>query len=333
MVLALDDKWIWDFWLARDGADWHVFFLQADKALGDPDLRHWNVSVGHAVSRDLRAWTPLGTCFRPSGGPAFDDLTTWTGSVVHGGAEDGRWHLFYTGTSRADNGMKQRIGHAVSTDLHNWVRVGTEPALDIVDDNGVLHPDYEEYSPGHWHDRAMRDPWVICDPDSDGWLMYFTAREPSTAEANAGGTIGFATSPDLYDWTLQPPVYRGGMFGQMEVPQVFRWRERWYCLFCNEHAHWSRAWRDAYPGVPVTGTHYLTAPDPRGPWTVAPGPFLDGADPCRRYAGKIVATDEGLVLLGFLQTVGDEPFVGAIADPVPVVVNAEGRLSLEHSTA
>ena len=176
MVLRLDDKWIWDSWYVRDGDRWHGFFLQADKALGDPDLRHWNVSQGHATSRDLRTWTHLGTCFAPAPAPAWDDYTTWTGSVVRD--HDGLWHLFYTGSTRAEDGLKQRIGHATSTDLHAWRRVGDGLALDLSGDA------YEELTPGHWHDRAMRDP------AGDGWLMYFTGRVPGRAEPNAGGAIG-----------------------------------------------------------------------------------------------------------------------------------------------
>ena len=61
MTLAIDGKWIWDFWLAHDGEDWHAYFLQADKSLGDPELRHRNVTHGHAMSRDLTYWTQLGT--------------------------------------------------------------------------------------------------------------------------------------------------------------------------------------------------------------------------------------------------------------------------------
>jgi len=202
VTIKLADKWIWDSWYALDGKVHHAYFLQADKSLKDPELRHWNVSQGHATSTDLKSWTHLGTSFAPAASPAFDDFTTWTGSVVKG--PDGVWHLFYTGTSRAERGMKQRIGHATSTDMHHWQRVGSGLALDI------SGPDYEEFTPGHWHDRAMRDPWVIKDPAGPGWLMYVTARVPNVAEPNAGGSIGFATSPDLYTWTLQPPVYRGG---------------------------------------------------------------------------------------------------------------------------
>ena len=308
MVLALKDKWIWDFWLARDGADWHIYFLQADKTLGDPELRHRHVTQGHAVSRDLSTWTHKGTCFSPSAGPAWDDWTTWTGSVL---AHDGQWHLFYTGTRHGEEeGLKQRIGHATSTDMHSWQRVGDGLCLDI-------GPGYEEYTPGHWHDRALRDPWVMRDPDSDGWLMYFTARVPGIAEPNAGGAIGLATSPDLFNWTLQ-----------MEVPQVFAYQGRWYMMFCCAGHQWSEAYRAFNPQTPVTGTHYLVADHPRGPWQVAPGPFFDGANPARRYAGKVVDTGNGLVAMGFLHSTDTVDFIGQVSDPIPVEVDADGLLHM-----
>mgnify|MGYP006281256175 CR=1 FL=1 len=317
MTISLPDKWIWDSWYARDGALWHGFFLQADTALGDPELRHWNVSVGHATSADLTTWRHLGTCFRPAPGPAWDDFTIWTGSVVRG--DDGLWHLFYTGTCRAEDGLKQRIGHATSRDLHDWQRVGDGLCLDL---SGDL---YEEYAPGGWPDRAMRDPWVMRDPAGDGWLMFFTARVPGVAEPNAAGAIGLATSPDLRRWTLRPPVFAGG-FGQMEVPQVLRLGGRWYCVFCTDDVHWAEA-TAAEMGPPVTGTHYLTADDPRGPWRIAPGPVLDPTPASGRYAARIVEADAGPVLLGFLRD-GPEGFSGVVADPVPVRVGADGRLSL-----
>ena len=313
-MFALPDKWVWDFWFARDGGLWHMYFLQADKSLVDPELRHWHATHGHATSSDLRSWDYRGTCLEPQPAPSWDDYANWTGSVVRD--DDGLWHLFYTGSSRAEDGKKQRIGHATSTDMHDWRRVGDGLALDI----DARH--YEEYTPGHWHDRAMRDPWVMRDPEGDGWLMYYTARVPGVAEPNAGGAIGLARSPDLDRWTVCPPVFSGG-FGQLEVPQVFRLGGRWYCLFCTAEWHWSEAFRAHYPGRPVTGTHYLVAESPLGPWTIAPGPFLDGASPARRYAGKIVDTGDGLALMGFLHD-GPDGFIGAIADPIPVQLNGSG---------
>ena len=319
MTLSLNDKWIWDFWLVQEGDDWHIYFLQADKALIDPELRHRNVTQAHAVSKDLVNWTHLGTCLTPSKAPAFDDWTTWTGSVLQG--PDGVWHLFYTGTTHADEGLHQRVGHATSEDMHSWERVGDGLCLDI------SGPDYEEYTPGHWHDRAMRDPWVIRDPEGDGWLMYFTARVPGDAEPNAGGAIGFATSLDLYTWTIQPPVFRGGAFGQMEVPQVFEHNGHWYCLFCTSWFQWSEAYKKFNPQSPVTGTHYLISDNARGPWKVAPGKFLDGAKPANRYSGKIIKKDGGLFTMGFIDT-PEGKFVGEVCDPIPVSVGADGLLAI-----
>ena len=159
-------------------------------------------------------------------------------------------------------------------------------------------------------------------------MMFFTGRKAGVAEPNAGGVIGFATSPNLYDWTLQPPVYAGGAFGQMEVPQVFEAKGRWYCLFCTDATHYSKAYAATYPGTPVQGTHYLRADDPRGPWEVAPGEFLDGDPAVNRYAARILETDEGLRLLGFLHNPGGGAFVGEIADPVPVTIDEHGWLKL-----
>ena len=320
MVLALKDKWIWDFWLAKKDDDWHIYFLQADNTLPHPDDRHRNVTQGHAISKDLKNWTHLGTCFKPSETKAWDDWTTWTGSVLQG--PDGDWHLFYTGTMHDLAGMHQRIGHATSSDMHSWKRLGTGLCLDLTGPNAQF---YEEYTPGHWHDRAMRDPWVMKSPDGDGWIMYFTARVPGRKEPNAGGAIGFATSPDLNTWELQKPIYDGGAFGQLEVPQVFKHGKKWYMAFCAAAPHWSESYRAYNSQSPVTGSHYLISDSHLGPWT-APKPFLDGANPCKRYAGKIVELHGKLFIMGFLHDDPNGKFIGQVSDPVPLRVDDDGLL-------
>jgi len=52
----MGDEWVWDSWLADDGDLYHLYFLKAPRALGDPSLRHTSATVGHATSRDLVAW-------------------------------------------------------------------------------------------------------------------------------------------------------------------------------------------------------------------------------------------------------------------------------------
>ena len=70
-VLDLPDHWVWDFWGADDGARRHLFFLKAPRALGDPDLRHRNASVGHAVSDDLQTWSPVADALAPRAVPGL----------------------------------------------------------------------------------------------------------------------------------------------------------------------------------------------------------------------------------------------------------------------
>ena len=96
----------------------------------------------------------------PSETPSWDDCTTWTGSVVQG--PTGRYHLFYTGTTKAEDGMVQRIGRADSDDLVHWERFG---------DTFLVEADprwYERYDAAIWHDEAFRDPWVFEDPAGEG---------------------------------------------------------------------------------------------------------------------------------------------------------------------
>jgi len=88
-VLHLVDSWVWDFWLADDGETYHVFFLYAPRTLPSPDQRHFHTRVGHAVSSDLWAWERVPDALWPSHLPAFDDLATWTGSVVRVTTSDG----------------------------------------------------------------------------------------------------------------------------------------------------------------------------------------------------------------------------------------------------
>ena len=195
MTFRLADHWVWDSWLADDGQDYHLFFLRASRALRDPDRRHRRASIGHAVSADLENWTLLPDALVAGDEPSWDDMATWTGSTVQG--HDGRWHLFYTGVSRAEDGLRQRIGSAVSDDLISWERTGAGP----------LEADprwYEKLGEGTWPDEAWRDPFVFYDDDSRQWQMLVTARA-ATGDPDARGVVGHAVSDDLEHWTVRPP--------------------------------------------------------------------------------------------------------------------------------
>lgn len=146
MTLVLPDHWLWDFWLAADGDDVHVFFLHAPRSLGDPEIRHHRARIGHAVSRDLTTWTLQPPPFDAGEPGDFDDLATWTGSVY---AHDGLWRMFYTGISTRERGAVQRIGLATSRDLISWEKHGC-----VVEADGRWY----ETAAGGSASESWRDP-------------------------------------------------------------------------------------------------------------------------------------------------------------------------------
>ena len=186
-MLRLDDLWVWDSWVADDGERYHLYFLQAPRSLGDPARQH-RATVGHAVSRDLVSWEYLGQTFGP-GESGFDDLAVWTGSVVHDGRQ---WRMFYTAISTAGHHIfDQRIGSAVSDDLHHWRRTSHQPVLPVdprwyktldLAPPETAGPDLEGSS------ETWRDPLVLADPAGDGWHLLLTARAIG-ADRNDDGVV------------------------------------------------------------------------------------------------------------------------------------------------
>jgi beta-fructofuranosidase len=154
--------------------------------------------------------------------------------------------------------------------------------------------------------------------------MFFTARVSEQRQTNDAGCIGFATSPDLYSWELQPPVFIGG-WGELEVPQVFELEGNWYCLF-SMSSKYQAEWNIAKNGKSGRGSHYLMADNPCGPWHLPPGPALDTK--INRYSARIVNWD-GLKILGFKDGEEINKFGGFIMDPDPVRINANKTLTLE----
>jgi beta-fructofuranosidase len=205
VALRLPEHWLWDFWFARDGGDVHLFHLQAPRSLGDPELRHRNATIGHAVSRDLRTWEVLPPALAAGDPGAFDDLATWTGSVVR---HAGRWHLFYTGISRAEDGAVQRVGLATSDDLVSWVREGVVVEAD---------PRWYEVRTSGPREPGWRDAWV----------QRLRALQPRLPQGTGAARPGHRGKVDERGWRPDPrprsPTHR---MGGSETSDRRGWRPR-----------------------------------------------------------------------------------------------------------
>jgi beta-fructofuranosidase len=304
-MLRLADSWLWDFWLADDGDRYHLFFLFAARALQDERRRHGQAAIGHAVSEDLWSWERVGDVVAASGAPAFDDVATWTGSVVQG--PDGRWWLFYTGVTMVEGRFLQRIGAATSADLEVWHK---EPASPLVtaDDRW-----YERLGGGNWHEEAWRDPWVFADPDGDGWHMLITARANQGSDDDRG-VIGHAHSPDLQRWEVRPPLSKPGSgFGHIECPQIASVDGRLVLVFSCLDTQFSAARR----GTGATGgVLYVPIDSPTGPFDIAAArPLTSDVFYCGRLVHDHFAQP---MLLAFLDYDETRQFTGELSDPMPV---------------
>ncbi|GAA2471268.1 hypothetical protein GCM10009858_05810 [Terrabacter carboxydivorans] len=248
---------------------------------------------------------------------AFEELATWTGSVVR--HPDGRWFMFYTGARLNEVGANvQSIGYAVSTDLMTWDKAP----------GPVLSADprwYEKHADGHWHDEAFRDPWVLPDPDGDGWHMLITARA-NHRDVVDRGVVGHAWSADLETWELREPLSSPGQgFGQLEVQQPFVVDGRDVLLFNSMIGDMSEAAR----AEGVTGGVWIAdAKSPLGPYNIAGAQVIDEPS---LYVGKFVTERESgeTKLLAFVHD-RDGSFVGEITDPYAVSWEGD-RLALTPS--
>jgi beta-fructofuranosidase len=304
-LLRLPDHWVWDSWVADDGDAYHLFFLKAPRSEEGPGSRHARARVGHAVSTDLVTWQECPDALGPLPG-GWDDLAIWTGSVVRD--DEGRWRLHYTAISERGGLTDQRLGVAVSDDLMSWTRVGHAPLLAIDPRWYKTHPADVTAS------ETWRDPFLVRDPDGDGWHMLVTARAVGGAR-NDDGVIGHARSRDLVAWEVCPPLSDPGSgFGQLEVPQVRQVDGRWVLVFTchpDEQTPEQRARFGDFCTWSVPGASAL------GPWHVEKArPFT--AAPALFAAPLVQRRDGSWCLIGFLNREAEGVDAMEIVDPIPV---------------
>lgn len=309
-MLALRSHWVWDSWYCWQGDLLHAFYLKAPKSLGDPNLRHHNATVGHSTSTDGVSWAHHSDALLPGPAGRFDELAIWTGSVIW---HHGRWHMFYTGIDKTARGRVQRLGHAVSDDLFEWQRVASDPIL------AASIPHYATEATDPLAEEPFRDPWVF--QHEGDWHMLVTAR---TSKGGLGrGNMAYATSSDLQEWELQPPLLSDSGLEQLEVFQVVEVAGCWFLIFCTAEVDIHRS------DIPKAyATYSAPAAGPLGPFDLTRAvPITPGGG---IYAGRVVSFPDGSPwLMGFVDNGKPGGFQGVIGDPLPLTVDTLGRLVLD----
>jgi len=315
-MLLLKERWVWDSWYYKDADTYHCFFLQANRSLIDPEKRHLNASIGHAVSQDLTNWEILQDALSPTIEPAWDDNATWTGSVIKDSAS-GIFHMFYTGVNHKEKGLIQRVGHATSEDLITWKKDLNSPIAEA-------DPKYyEKLNIPNWHDEAWRDPWVFFNAQDAKWHMFVTARH-NQGEILDRATVGHLISPNLTSWSIEEPLTGATGFGQLEVLQIEQINGRFVLIFCVALEHI----KNPKPHF-VSGTYSAPAESILGPFDLSQADLI-----APEYAGRVVQGPDGVWnLLGFMGNGSDGEFIGGICDPIPLDLTPNGTLKPVASSA
>jgi beta-fructofuranosidase len=150
--------------------------------------------------------------------------------------------------------------------------------------------------------------------------MLVTARLKTGLSKNRG-TVGHATSTDLKNWQVQPPLTGETSFSHLEVFQIIETKVGYTIVFCT-----SAADIDSNSGIPrITGTFSAPADSPTGPFHFDKSELIDEGN---YYAGRIVTESDGTYhFLGF-ENGPDQGFTGRIGDPRKVELTDRGTFKV-----
>lgn len=234
---------------------WHLFFSQ-------PPVGAWEyverarVSTAYLTSDDLVNWEVMPDAFGPGAHGECDGDGIWTGSVIE---HNGVFHFFYTGYNR-QSASPQSICKATSTDMKTW---------DKSHDNPLILPDPRWYETVDW-----RDPLVYRDEEAGCFKMLISARLKDGPQFRRG-CVAVATSDDLENWEVGPPLASSMLTHCPECPEIFKLGDWWYLV----ESRYSERMQ----------TVYRVSRTANGPWESR---RLDSLDGRRFYAAKSASDGE-----------------------------------------
>ena len=310
---------MWDSWFFKQGADTHAFYLQA-LPTDNPYLKHDNrVTIGHAVSQNLTDWKELPTVLEPGSGDTWDNLALWTGSAIE---RDGTFYMFYTGRNSEGNKMWiQRIGLATtdSKDLTDWKKYEKNPVLEAREFYEI-----DNYKNKLGKIGAWRDPFVFYHPTFKKYFMTISARVKGEKK-EYNGCAALASSDNLLEWKLEPPVFAPRIYDEIECTQVVFHHRKWYLFFSTHAANYEPEFAKKIGG-PVSGLHGYFANDFFGPYLPVNGNGVVLANGEEMYDVRLIKDkSDDFFALGWLKT-KEEKYSGKLSLPFKITIK-DNRVS------
>ncbi|MGG7055257.1 hypothetical protein [Nitrosomonas sp. ANs5] len=239
----------------------YVEFDGTRKTLGDVDIVYHDDCyhlfhlvlpnhdyIAHAVSRDGLHWVRVENAIFIGHPGSWDDSMLWTMHVTPDPYQPKGWRMFYTGISRRDHGLIQRIGLAVSDDLYHWRkqpvawrhnennRGDANPESSLISaplDPASCYPlasSSEHYEADICEGRqwvSWRDPFYFRE-DSRGWLLC-------SGRVNDGpivrrGCVAAMEEVEENRFVHRPPLYHPGLYDDIEVPNLLKIDQEYYLI-------------------------------------------------------------------------------------------------------
>ncbi|MDE7325517.1 MAG: family 43 glycosylhydrolase [Lachnospiraceae bacterium] len=251
------DAWVGDVMPMSDGKQLHLYYLYDTdhNGVGYHPIHKFSTTNFYEYSDD--------GLVLPYGSSRDDaDLAIGTGSVFV--AQDGRYHLFYTGHNDMfpEKGLdKECVMHAVSDDNVNWEKI----------------PEDTFYAAENYSGDDFRDPFVFWNEEEACYWLLIAARKETL-----GGVIARYTSTDLSNWTLCEPLYAPGKQYMLECPDLFQMGDKYYLFY---------SWDCV--------TYYAMADSIYGPFYEPEDNVLDGTGFCF-YAAKTAELNGKRYLCGWI---------------------------------
>lgn len=227
---------VWDFWyyFEPETAIFHLFYLNAERALVSEDKHHFGSQVGYATTKDFETIDWVSDLVLGADPHGWDNTSIWSGDVIK---INGGFLMFYTSRNQdTDDGLTQNIGiaftHHIQT-FDRWFRIPTiriKPELPY-----ELH-----HVPGDNTIHAWRDPFLFCDRGQI--YMLLAAKDPSQPLGKKG-TVALlkAKNNSFEQWEYLAPIYQPGCYSEIEVPQLYRSGDEDYALVYSSWAKYDFA--------------------------------------------------------------------------------------------
>jgi beta-fructofuranosidase len=229
--------------------------------------------IAHAVSRDGLHWIRVENAIFIGHPGSWDDSMLWTMHISPDPHRPNGWRMFYTGISRCDRGLKQRIGLATSDDLYRWQKhpvswrhnensrstgnYNSSLISALLDPSSCypLAPTPKYYEAGICEGRqwvSWRDPFYFRD-NGQGWLLC-------SGRVNEGpvvrrGCVAAMEEVEENRFVNRPPLYHPGLYDDIEVPNLLKIDQEYYLIGSIREDAKIRYWHTQSIGAPWKSYH------------------------------------------------------------------------------